>query len=351
MSAKIMTPDEIRQDSMERRRVLRGAERFIVDPIFPCGALHIIGGPSGLGKTTWLTQTLYDWEQGRPVLGGKSNPCPWVYVSADRSLMDGDRTLRRLGFEEWDAPMFAMEDVIPRNSLKQIEREPAIDQIVKKFPDIDLYVIEGLQAFLPNTARGQTQNKAEQLWCMRLRDEVLNKGKTIIAVTHSPKMTEGYRHNRENFLGSQALIGAAGTLISFNLPASAVSGTRKDGVQTTDRVVRVMGHSFPEMCLYYSAGPNGALELSARQTAGAESELYETSTDKKLTMYARLTACKPGEEVPYSAIKRWANAGMPESSMNNWLKEQTEAGTLLKEGRGAYRRSSNVAVRDVHLIQ
>jgi hypothetical protein len=104
--------------------------------------------------------------------------------------MDGDRTLRRVGLGEWDAPMFAMEDVIPRNAQKEIDLGPTIYQIVNRFPDIDLYVIEGLQAFLPNTARGQTQNKAEQVWCLKLRDKVLNKGKTIIAVTHSPKMTE-----------------------------------------------------------------------------------------------------------------------------------------------------------------
>jgi hypothetical protein len=134
-----------------------------------------------------------------------------------------------------------MEEIVPRTSKGLIEVEPQIKHIVDKFPDCGLYVVEGLQGFLPNTARGQSENKAEQLWALRLRDEILNKGKTILATTHSPKAIEGYKHNRENMLGSQALIGAAGTIVHFALPET---GAKRDLVQTTDRVVTVMGHDF-----------------------------------------------------------------------------------------------------------
>jgi hypothetical protein len=260
--------------------------------------------------------------------------------------MDGDRTLRRLGFADWDAPVYAMEDVVSKVGGR-IE-EPTIFQIEKRFPNCSLYVVEGLQGLLPNTGRGQSQNKAEQIWALQIRREILNGGKTIIATTHSPKMTEGYKHNRENMLGSQALIGAAGTIVHFALPDN---GGRKSVVQPTDRVVTVMGHDFPDMYLHYSRGASGEFVLDDEQIAGQAVSGQPEGGEKKRIMNRFLAECAPGTEIKYADIQKWArSAGMGSSSMNNWRNEQTEAGTLLKEGRGAYRRSS-IVVMDVASIQ
>jgi RecA-family ATPase len=195
------------ESRLAHRERLRTKERFIVDTIFPAGALHVIGGPSGIGKTTWLLQSLHEWEQGKPILGFPSHPCKWVYVSLDRSLLDGDRTLRRIGLADWNIPMYSIEEICERDTVtKRITVEPDLFMVANRFEDVELIVVEGLQGFLPDIKRGQTQNKAEQLWMVKIRDEILNTGKTIIATTHSPKAEDNTKsaNNRKAFLGSQA---------------------------------------------------------------------------------------------------------------------------------------------------
>src|SRR5205807_2646596 len=123
-----------------------------------------------------------------------------------------------LALGDWDIPVYAIEGVMPHNKYGRITADASVDHVVQEFPDADLIVIEGLQGLMPNTGRGQTQNKAELNWMIDVRDRFLNNGKTIIATTHSPKAIEKSKHKRENFLGSQALIGACGTMVSFDLP-------------------------------------------------------------------------------------------------------------------------------------
>jgi len=330
----------IRQRSLDKRSQLRQSERFLIDPIFPCGAIHIITGPGSVGKTTWLWQMLYEWEHGRPVFGYKSNPCPWVYIGMDRSQMDADRTLRRLGHHDWDAPVYPIEDVIPRSTAGFIELEPTIQHVVDKFPDIGLYVIEGLQGFISNTSRGQSQNKAEQLWAMRLRDQVLNKGKTIIATTHSPKATE-LKSNREAMLGSQALIGASGTIIQFSLPDG-----EKGVVQTDDRIVSVMGKDFPNIYCHYTLGDHGQFVLKEQKTGndrgtGATPVAEPDNPEKSKLMDEWLAVYPVGTEVTFKQLEKMAESiEMPRSSLYNWINKQMAIGKLLKEGRGIYRRSA-----------
>lgn len=39
----------------------RRDDEFIIDSILPKYELHLIGGPPGAGKTTWLFQFIEDW--------------------------------------------------------------------------------------------------------------------------------------------------------------------------------------------------------------------------------------------------------------------------------------------------
>ena len=332
--------------SIETRLALRANEHFIVDPIFPCGALHIITGPSGIGKSTWLLQLLYEWAHGRDVLGHKSNPCEWVYVSLDRSLADADRTLRRIGLGDWDAPIYEMKDVMPRSSRGRLDVDPAISQVAEYFPKAKLYIIEGLQGVLPNTGRGQSQNKAEQLWAMRLRDEVLDKGITIIATTHTPKSNEATGRKREAMLGSHSLIGAAGTIIHFAMPP--VQDETPGITEPEDRIVSIMGHNFPAMYLHYQRGAAGQLVLDKQITAADARRTTAEKVDeadfapKSQQLVLWLQSYPAGENITTKQIKaQAAELGITtESYLFRWITEQVNSCVLLKEGRGIYRKSA-----------
>lgn len=336
---------------IERRLSLRPSDSFIIDPILPNAAMHVISGPPDIGKTTWLLQLLYDWEHGKIVLGGcKSNPCEWVYVSLDRSLRDTDRTLRRLELDNWDMPAFAIEEVIERNANKKIDLEPSIFQIVKRFPDAKLIVLEGLQMLMPNMGRGQSMNKAQGMWVIRVRDEILNAGKTIIAVNHTPK-GGGAAHDRENMLGAQGLIGGLGTSMIFGLPPD--DSGKEQGMlgpnQTDMRLLTVLPKNSPKLYLSYTFGKNGRLELDSSITTKSEPdkpdikqlEVFDTISDIRRILDMHLLAFEGQSEIAVKQVLIWArDAGIAVEHANSWLSGQVRDGRLVREGRGNYRRTS-----------
>src|SRR5258706_8331420 len=63
--------------SLQKERIYKTRKQgFVVETLWPEGAIHAMVGPSGVGKSTWFLQAIYDWEHGLPVLGFKSNPVP-----------------------------------------------------------------------------------------------------------------------------------------------------------------------------------------------------------------------------------------------------------------------------------
>lgn len=337
---------------IEHCRALHMSESFIVDPVFPAGALHLLGGPSGIGKTTWLLQQLRHWSQGEDVMGYKSHPCEWRYVSFDRSTMDTYRTMRRLGLGNWDAPVFSVEEICPRNSAGALS-DPNIFQLVKAHPQVKLWVLEGLQGFLPDTPKGRSQNKAEMLWMVALRDMVLSKGITVIAVTHSPKMAEAYIHNRSNFLGTQSLIGGCSTLVSFDLPSDvqAAKGklTGKAAGYTNDRLVTVMGRDFSDHYLNYTRSTDGGFLLSSMVkmssipdtkgptldiTMGDDPDFSEIKLDTLLSLWPL------ADTLTVREFKQWQiQSGLSLRTMWRWVSDQIAAGRLRRVAYGRYERS------------
>jgi hypothetical protein len=97
-----------------------------------------------------------------------------------------------LDFGHWDIPAYAIEQIIRGTFIRRLISSPASLQSSSS-SGRKLFVIEGLQMLLPNPGRGQSFNKAQGIWVLRVRDEILNEGKTIIAVTHSPKIIDDFK--------------------------------------------------------------------------------------------------------------------------------------------------------------
>ena len=237
-------------------------QTFVVDKIFPAGAMHLLGGPSGAGKTTWLFQMLYEWEQKKKLFGEyQSNPCPWVYISSDRSMRETAQTLKRIGLLHWRFEAYSLEDLLAVNkTTKHLDSPDLIKHVIgnEKFKHAELFVIEGLQALMPNVPKGQSQNKAELVWAMQSRRILSPTNKTIIATTHNPKQTSGPGQSssdeRSKFLGSQGFIGSCSTMIGFE----------KDEKDKDLRKVVIMGRNFKDILQTYRLDENGkfVLELS-----------------------------------------------------------------------------------------
>ena len=162
---------------------------FIVDTIFPCGEIHLVAGPTGAGKTRWLFDTLLDWQTGKDVLGYKSYPAPWVYLSCDRSAKSVNRTLETMGIDTKDIPLVAAMD--RKMSMSQV-LDAAAEYKAK------LVVVESFGSFVEVPTTGSVKR-----FFYGLRSFLNETGAAIIGVVESPKMKprERYENPRQRISG------------------------------------------------------------------------------------------------------------------------------------------------------
>lgn len=165
-------------------------QEYLIETIFPCGEIHLVGGPTGAGKTRWLLDMLLAWQQGKSVLDYKSYPCPWLYVSSDRSEKSVLRTLKTMQIDPTKIPMLSAMD--KRLTLSQI-----LDCVQERAAK--LVVIESFGNFVDPPGLGvQVRN-----FFYSLRP-ILNQAElTIIGVMESPKMKpkDKYENPRQRISG------------------------------------------------------------------------------------------------------------------------------------------------------
>ncbi len=239
------------ESRINMRRKLRTREKPIIEQILMTETINLIGGPSGIGKSTLLFQLLYEWSHGQRIFGKfKSFPCPFVYISNDRSTLETDRTLRRLGYGDWDIPIFGIED---------IAATPSIEAVFSRFRNVGLFVIEGLQAMIPEGSGDQ--NKREMAWAMGIRRTLAQRGAALLATTHVPKSKPDSGHSRNNFLMSASLHACMSTMISFDIPAAFRPGGPRHGQRTGDREVLIHLRDHPDLLLNFTREQNGRFKL------------------------------------------------------------------------------------------
>lgn len=322
-------------DAISDRRVeLRQSQEWIVDQIFPAGAMHLIGGPSGVGKTTWLFQMLYEWEQSLPLFGEyASHPVPWVYISCDRSIREMEQTLLRMGLQDWRFECYALEELIYNKAAARCDPPEFARHVLDKFKFAKLVVIEGLQAVMPDHSKARSQNKQELLWALEQRLVLARDNRTVIATTHSPKETAGIaasvsRDDRSKFLGTQGFIGSCSTMISLE---------KKPDTLQDARIVHVMGRNFKDIQLHYSMDRDGRFVLENKGTDAVPSE-----TDEKV-QFATWCQSQPEPFPAKDAVAYGMRMGVSDSTVERWLVELCDLGALerFKDGkRYLYRRKA-----------
>src|SRR5437868_2371834 len=120
---------------------------YLVDQILPHQEVHLIGGPSGSGKSTWALQTLVtEWQRGLDVLGHRSHPVPWVYVSGDRSYDSVLRTLARLHIKPDHLRTYSAVD------HQVFDLAVVLRECRKLDPTPQLILCEGIASLMPKDA-------------------------------------------------------------------------------------------------------------------------------------------------------------------------------------------------------
>lgn len=168
-------------------------DRYVVDLILPSHEVHLLGGPSGAGKTRWLLQSLLEWQQGKDFLGFKSHPVPWVYVAADRSVISVCRTLSGMGINP--------EDIL---AIPAWDQQMGLNEILDKIQasKAELVVWESFGSFVDPPGNG---HKVKEL-LSRINKFCRTHKVTVIGVVESPKQKpyERYENPRQRISGAAA---------------------------------------------------------------------------------------------------------------------------------------------------
>ena len=157
-------------------------QHHIIDKLFPSYEIHLVAGPSGAGKSRWLIQMMVDWAKGKSILGHRSHPARWVYVSADRSQAGVQRVVDSLGIPQGEIPFIAAAD-----------HRLSMDAIIARASEMEAKVlaVEMFGSFCPGFRHADITK-----FMHGYRNVLREHDMTLIGTMESPKLKP--RDNYEN---------------------------------------------------------------------------------------------------------------------------------------------------------
>jgi RecA-family ATPase len=293
---------------------------FLVEGILPANEVHLLGGASGSGKTTFTFQCfLHEWQNGRDFLGHRSNAVPYSYISLDRSRASVMRTLERLNLQNEITRVICQEDIPDDcNAIGQV-----IEKVASIHTDSKLLVVEGYQ--LAAGEKGNSYNPVAQL-LKRTGKICIKKQITVLGICHSPKLKsdERYSHPRESIMGSAAWGAYSDTIIVLDLNEST-------GIITT----RVLPRNAASEQYEFVFGTNGMFEPAVRGS-------------KKDTLRIRIASLAVGLTLMTSDIMEIGkHLGTKETTVKEVIRECVTNKVLIKIDDGMYTRSSQTPLHKI----
>lgn len=279
---------------------------YLIDPILPKYEVHIIAGPSGAGKTTWLFQQLNEWRRGLPVLNFPSSPVPFVYVSCDRSYQSMEATIRRIGMDKISALSVIDEELEGIN--------PIIARAKELEPSLGLLILDGAATLVTD---GRLENYGKVSGFLRRLTKYCQVNQiTIILIVHSPKAKEGERFAapRERIMGSAAWAGFADTVF----------------------LVEPVNSSDPEdMGRYVYVLPRNAAEFREEYTLDMRGRF--TNSDTRSIMDEFLSSHRPGTELRVGQFLEHATSHqLSRATVYRWIETKVRTMELVSKTRGKY---------------
>ena len=289
----------------------------IVQGILPAERLSLVGGASGVGKTTWVfPHVLEPIRHGHPVLGYQTTKAlDYSYVSCDRPLEEAAETLERIHIPVTPERLFEREDFAIHGV------QPSAWEIVERAPS-PIVFIEGLQAFVNDLNNYQAVSNLCRLCTMTAR----RVHKTVLASGHAPKVKvgEGYADPRSRFGGSAAWAGYSSTMF-------IIERAQPDIPECRERKLLLLPRQAPDQTLYYTLDQSGAFVISKSPTEAACEVVLDS-----------LLSAMPPEFEASRLIELAENRGVSQASLYRWLKTAIDDGKVERIAKGWYRkRSSN----------
>jgi hypothetical protein len=193
----IYSPLKFRRD-----KITGTAYDYVVGPAigqwdgwFPRGAPHLVGGPSGGGKSTLVMDMLVAQSHKEVFLGHETFGMSYVILMADRGDDAFERTARRMGFEQKSFPI---------KFIPATWGESAIHAILDKIESCDeipaVVFVEGLDGLVEDANKMGVVTP----FVDGLRQIAEHYHIAMIGSVGAPKMRigEGYTAKRDNIFGS-----------------------------------------------------------------------------------------------------------------------------------------------------
>jgi len=191
---------------------------YLIERILPANDISIIGGPSGVGKTTWTLQFMQALAREKEMFGFRAHPRRFAYVSMDRSLIDVQRVLERVGIPEDDFPFI--------DSRRDMSIKIIVKKTLKRYPGTRLIIVEAFSSLMEGKINDYNKVRKVLVDTNILCEEL---GITILGIVHANKTKEGegYLSARDTLLGSVAWGGFSQTLFIFRRKNPGNSADRR----------------------------------------------------------------------------------------------------------------------------
>jgi hypothetical protein len=297
-------------------------ETYVIDSLIPTQSINLLVGHSGAGKSRLLLGLIETWRRGEDVLGGrKSFPAPFGYLICDRSTKSAIRTMKKMGIDPATIPVQRLRR--NRQNLHRRGRDydyvSTIQQIPLLFPDARVIFVESLAKLMD----GSINNYQEVSDFLDDLDELCREHDlTIIGSVHSPKSRDGeqYIHIRDHILGSVAW-GAGVELVLYldSLDPKSIKETRRRFI--------ILPRDEPNEEYTYDFDARGWLV-----NATPIEDLY-------LWLDMELAKVAIGTIIETKEFHAWGKRQqISVSTVNRWIPDAMNRGTLEHLYRGNYRR-------------
>jgi hypothetical protein len=246
---------------------------------FPVGEVSLVGGSSGVGKTSLLIPVLEKARLGSEVFGHTTKPREYRVLLHDRSRKAMRRTAKALGLSQ-----DVIERVVRLNAAQQGQNAGEVLQdLITANPGAQVWLVEGLDMWVKNpNDLDEVSRTMDSLQRVATRNNV-----AVVGTLGSPKRKPGeqYQQHRDSLYGSIAWGRKAETVILMELH----NPEEPDSVRRCTILTRC-GKSEQ---FYFEFRPNEGLCMTTKPNPIRKDTAFTKIEDAVFRAY------KPGDAIEY----------------------------------------------------
>lgn len=219
-------------------------QQFLIDGLMPCGEVHLLGGASGVGKTTLILPMLAKLACGEDIFGHACRPTKTTIFCVDRSEFAYMRSIERVGLRPADFTFYSL--------VSRAYRGWTVDQCLRfslaRHPSHRCVFFEAIMGLLPHGA-GLNDYAAVADFLTGVRISAEDTGLTVIASCHltKAKSNEKILDPRQRVIGSVAWAAFADCLIMVDHEDS-------EHPENPNRTISLLPRDYPnhEFAMYFT---------------------------------------------------------------------------------------------------